>query len=197
MTKPKLHVVTVSTRPGRKGPKVAAWFVEQATKHDKFDVRAVDLAEVALPLFDEPKHPRLGQYEHAHTRKWSALVDEADAFVFVSPEYNFSTPVPLLNALTFLAREWAYCAAGLVSYGGVSAGLRAAQATKLTLTSFKVMPLPEAVSIPFFDKLIKEDGSFDPGAVQEKAATLMLDELAKWTEALRPLRAANRNNRTT
>jgi len=193
MTRPKLHVVTVSTRPGRKGPKVATWFVEQAKKHDKLDVRAVDLAEVALPLFDESKHPRLGQYEHEHTRRWSAIVNEADAFVFVTPEYNFTTPVPLLNALTYLAREWAYCPVGLVSYGGVSAGLRSAQATKLTLTGFKMMPLPEAVSIPFFDKSVKEDGTFDPGTVQEKAATLMLDELAKWANALSELRAANRN----
>ena len=48
--------------------------------------RLVDLAEVGLPLYDEPKHPRLREYQHEHTRRWSAIVEEADAYVFVTPD---------------------------------------------------------------------------------------------------------------
>jgi NAD(P)H-dependent FMN reductase len=185
----KLQVIVVSTREGRKGPYVADWFLEQARAHGKFDIEKIDLAEVNLPLVDEPNHPRLRKYEHEHTRAWSAIVDRADAYVFVTPEYNYSAPPSLINALDYLVHEWAYKPAGFVSYGGVSAGLRSAQMAKQTLTALKVMPMAEAVSIPFFQQHIDESaGTFDPGEVQAKAAEVMLNELLRWAEALKPLR---------
>ena len=94
-----LQVVTAATRQGREGPKVAAWFLERARAHGKFQIEPIDLAEVNLPLFDEPRHPRFKQYEHDHTKAWSATIERADAFVFVVPEYNFSMAPSLLNAI--------------------------------------------------------------------------------------------------
>ena len=188
--RPTLQVITVSTRPGRLGASVAQWMVDQARAHAKFDVEPVDLAEVNLPIFDEPRHPRLGKYEHAHTKAWSAVVSRADAFVLVTPEYNYTTPPSLSNALDFLSREWAYKAVGFASYGGVSAGLRGVQATKAIVSALRMVPLVEAVAIPMFAQHIdKETGRFDPGEIQAKAATVMLDELARWTGALKALRA--------
>jgi NAD(P)H-dependent FMN reductase len=185
----KLQVVTASTREGRKGPYVARWFLERAREHGKFEIETVDLADVGLPLMDEPNHPRLRSYQHEHTRAWSAVVQRADAFVFVTPEYNFGAPPSLINALDFLLYEWQYKPVGFVSYGGVSAGLRSVQMLKQTVTAVKMMPIPEAVSIPFFQQHIDEDtGAFDPGDVQTKAATVMLDELLRWAEALKPMR---------
>lgn len=186
-----LHVVVASTRPERKGGVVGAWFEKQARKHGKFAVELVDLAVVALPLFDEPRHPQLREYEHQHTRDWSAIVARADAYVFVTPEYNYGSPPSLVNALDFVSREWAYKAVGFVSYGGVSAGTRSVQMTKQIVSALKMVPLTEAVAIPFFTKHIdKESGLFAPGEVQEKAAVGMLDELLKWSGALKPLRAS-------
>ena len=183
----KLHVIFASTRDGRQGFPIAEWAVEQVRVHGKFEPRLIDLREVNLPLFDEPRHPRFRQYEHAHTKAWSAVVEAADAFVFVTPEYNYSMPPALVNAIDYLLAEWAYKPAGIVSYGGVSGGTRAAQMVKLMLTSMKVMPLPEGVSVPFFSKMIAE-GKFAPGELQEKAALAMLDELARWAGALASLR---------
>jgi NAD(P)H-dependent FMN reductase len=186
---PKLHVVTVSTRPGRVGPAIAAWFTAHARAHGGFEVRDVDLAEVALPMFDEPRHPRFRQYEHEHTRRWSAIVDDADAFAFVTPEYNYFAPPSLVNAFDFVLREWAYKPCGFVSYGGVSAGTRSVQMIKLLATSLKMMPIPEAVAIPFMTQHVDKDtGAFDPGETQAKAAATMLDELRRWADALAPLR---------
>ena len=62
-----LQIIIASTREARLGPVVANWFVEQAWRHEKFSIDLVDLAAVKLPLFDEPKHPRLKQYAHEHT----------------------------------------------------------------------------------------------------------------------------------
>ncbi len=183
---PRLQVILVSTRDGRAGAPVARWFFERAKAHGGFEVELVDLREVALPLFDEPRHPRFKKYEHAHTKAWSARVESADAFVFVTPEYNYGAPPSLINALDYLSQEWAYKAAAFVSYGGVAGGARSVLMAKQVLGALKVVAIPESVTIPFFAKLIKDD-VFD-GSTQDAAAKTVLDELARWTGALAVLR---------
>jgi NAD(P)H-dependent FMN reductase len=186
---PRLHVITCSTRPTRVGPAVAAWFVEVASAHEGFDVVPVDLAEMALPIYDEPEHPAKRNYHHAHTRRWSESVAAADAFVFVTPEYNYGPPPPLVNALDYVYHEWHYKPAGFVSYGGISGGLRAVQLEKQILTTLKMMPIPEQVSIQFVAKQIGEDEAFTANESQVKAAGTMLDELLRWTLALKSMRS--------
>ena len=182
-----LATIAVSTRPGRVGIHVAGWMQGVAERHGGFASRLVDLAEVGLPLYDEPKHPRLRDYRHEHTKRWSAIVDAADAFVFVAPEYNHGPSPALVNALAYVLHEWACKPAGFVSYGGVSGGLRAVQSAKLTLINLRVVPLNEGVVIPFVANQVK-DGVFTPNAVQEKAAPEMLDALVRWSDALAVLR---------
>lgn len=185
---PNLKVVVTSTREKRLGPSVGAWFTGRAERHGAFEVEAIDLLAVGLPLLDEPNHPTKKQYEHAHTLAWSATVAAADAFVFVVPEYNYGMPPALLNALDYLYQEWNYKPAAFVSYGGVSGGTRSVQMAKSVLTTLRMMPIPEAVTIPFFTKHVNEAGTFDPGDTLDKAATTLLDELARWTAALATLR---------
>ncbi len=184
-----LQVIIVSTRQGRLGPAVAHWFHRQAQTFDGFDVELVDLAEVNLPLLDEPHHPRLANYQHEHTKRWSAVVARADAFVFVTPEYNFSTPPSLVNALDYLAKEWAYKPAAFVSYGGISGGMRSVMMTKSILTSLRMVPIYEAVNLPMFAQQIdRTTGEFNATEANEKAADAMLKELHKWAGVLRAMR---------
>jgi hypothetical protein len=75
-----------------------------------------------------------------------------------------------------------------VSYGGASGGLRSVQMTKLLVTTLKMVPLTEAVSIPFFSQQLA-DGVFTGNDAQAKSAKTMLDELARWNGALATLRA--------
>ncbi len=184
----KLLVVIASTRPGRSGLPIGQWFLEQAKKHGKFELEVADLKEIDLPFLDEPKHPRFGDYQHDHTKAWSAKVRGADAFVFVTPEYNYSAAPALLNAIDYLFHEWSYKAAGFVSYGGLAAGTRSVQMTKQILTAVKIMPIPEAVQIPFFSQLMDPNGAFRGSESLEKSASTMLDELYRWAEALSGLR---------
>ena len=114
MSRPRLQIIVASTRQDRKGLAVATWVERLAIEHAEFDVELVDLAAVGLPLFDEPNHPRLGQYVHQHTKDWSATVSRADAFILVTPEYNHSFPGSLKNALDYLSQEWADKPVGLV-----------------------------------------------------------------------------------
>jgi NAD(P)H-dependent FMN reductase len=185
----KLQVITVSTRDGRQGTQVADWFNAIARSHGKFEIEPVDLKKINLPLLDEPRHPRFRQYEHEHTKRWSAIVDRADAYVFVTPEYNFSCPPSLSNALDYLSQEWAYKPAGFVSYGGVSGGTRGVQMSKQIVSALRMVPVMEAVSIPFFTQYINDDTHvFAPGDVRDKAALTLLDEMLKWATALKPMR---------
>lgn len=106
------------------------------------------------------------------------------------PEYNHGYTAPLKNALDYLNNEWAYKPVGLVSYGGVSGGLRAAQGIKPILTSLKMVPLLEGLPIPFAMRLLNDEGEIQADEAMENTATLMLDELLRWTGALAPLRGA-------
>lgn len=182
----KLHVLIASTRPARLGPAIGTWFFELARRHSGFEVELVDLADQNLPLLDEPNHPRLRKYTQQHTIEWSAKVEAADAFVFVTPEYNYSSPPSLLNALDYLYHEWSYKPVGFVSYGGPAGGARSVQMTKLLVTAVRMMPLPEAVVITTFSQHIK-DGVFIPLETHERSAAIMLDELLRWATALKPL----------
>jgi len=184
-----LKVVLTSTRPGRANLPVGNWFLEQARAHGRFAVELVDLLELALPPLDEPEHPRFARYRHAHTLRWSALVASADAFVFITPEYNYGMPPALLNAIDYLFHEWAYKPAGFVSYGGISGGTRSVQMSKSVLTTLKMMPIPEAVTLPLYLQMMK-DGVFEPPESAHKSAQSLLDELERWASALKPMRAA-------
>lgn len=187
-----LQIIIASTRPGRVGPKVAEWIEKAAHEHAGFEeIDLVDLAAVDLPMMNEPHHPRLRRYVHQHTKDWSARVDSADAFVFVMPEYNYGFSAPLKNAIDYLQQEWAYKPVGLVSYGGVSAGTRAAQMIKEVVTTMRMMPVLEAVPIPFVHNMINEDNQFQPNGTMTAAAKTMFDELCRVSHALRPLRAAS------
>src|SRR5258708_36559191 len=120
MGTPVLQIIIGSTRPGRVGPAVADWIYERAIAHGGFSVELIDLAEVNLPLFDEPKHPRLRDYTHQHTKDWSAPISRADGFIFVAPKYNYGFNAAIKNAIDYLHGEWQGKAVGFVSYGGVA-----------------------------------------------------------------------------
>ena len=183
----KLKIILASTREGRKGPAVSQWILEAARSHEGFEVELLDLAVINLPFLDEPNHPRLKQYKHEHTKAWSATIDSADAFIFVMPEYNFGYTAPLKNALDFVFQEWKNKPVGLVSYGGVSGGLRATQLLKPVLTAVQLTVAGE-VPIPFFAQFIGEDGVFTPNEILVKAAANLMAGIERWDKVLKPMR---------
>jgi NAD(P)H-dependent FMN reductase len=187
---PNLTIIIGSTRPGRAGAAIAQWFAARAREHGGFDVTVVDLAEVGLPLLDEPNHPRLRQYTRQHTKDWSAVIAAADAFVFVTPEYNNGYPAALKNAIDYLHHEWQHKPVGFVSYGGVAAGTRAVQQLKQVVTAVRMLPVYDSVNIPFHAQLLDSDRVLQATEVMDKAADTMLDELVRTEAALRPVRPA-------
>jgi len=182
-------VIVASTRPGRLAPTVARWFanaveLEAAQRGCILDV--ADLAEIALPFLDEPDHPSSGNYVHEHTRAWSHRVAAADAFVVVTPDYNYGMPDVLKNALDFLYHEWAWKPVAFISYGNTSAGTRSVQMTKQVVTTLRMVPIGATIALRIADALGGQHLNSNPEL--EQAATQLFDELTRVATTLRQLR---------
>lgn len=102
----KIAIIIGGTRPGRHGEAVARWVHDLAVKRSDGEFEEVDVAGFQLPLLDEPMPASAGQYTLPHIRAWAAKIASADAYVFVTPEYNHSSPGALKNAIDFLYSEW-------------------------------------------------------------------------------------------
>lgn len=150
-------IIVGSTRPGRVGDQVARWVHEHTTAAN-VSVDLIDLAEVALPFFDEAEHPSSGLYANAHTQRWSRRIQSLDALVLVIPEYNHSFSAPVKNALDFLSAEWQRKPVAMVGYGMTSAGTRAVQALTPVVVALGMIPAG-AVYLPLRAR-IDDSGRF-------------------------------------
>ncbi|RZS36327.1 NAD(P)H-dependent FMN reductase [Herbihabitans rhizosphaerae] len=182
-------IIIGSTRPGRNGETVARWVHDVAVKRDDAKFEVVDLKDFDLPLLDEMMPASLGQYANEHTKRWAAKVDEFDAFVFVTPEYNHSTSGALKNAIDFVGREWANKACGFVSYG-TNGGTRAVEHLRLVMGELQVADVRAQVALSLFTDF-ENFTVFKPGAHQEETLTQVLDQVVAWGEALKVVRAPN------
>lgn len=181
----RLQIIIGSVRQGRGGIAVAEWFESIAQQDSRFIVERVDLAELNLPLMDEPNHPRLQQYTHAHTKNFSAIVERGDAYVFVTTEYNYAIPGALKNALDYLSAEWAGKPMCAVAYGGISGAARAVEDLRRVAVALKMVPLVQGVVCPLYAQQRDEEGRFIPNKTQIAAAAETLDTLADWGGMLR------------
>jgi NAD(P)H-dependent FMN reductase len=190
MSKPYLQIIIGSTRPGRRGAAVGNWFHDLVIRDDRFGVELIDLAEVGLPLLDEPLPPGRGPYTQEHTRRWSRTISAGEAYVFVVPEYNHSYNAATKNALDFLGEEWRNKPVGFVGYGGIAAGARAVQALTPVVAALGMIPLTQAVHIPGINRVVSAGGPFKSEDRLDASATKMLDDLFRWAAEGGSLRRA-------
>jgi uncharacterized protein (TIGR02246 family) len=187
MSKLRIAIIVGSTRPGRRAPAVAAWVLAAASERTDVDAEIIDLAAVDLPMYDEPLPPMSGQYEHAHTKAWSATIAAFDAYVFVTPEYNHSMPAVLKNAIDFLYHEWNDKAVGFVSYGVDASGARAIEHLRGIVGELKMADVHMSVPLSLIDDF--PDGACAPRTRPAARLDLMFDELVQWGGALRTMRS--------
>ncbi len=159
---PRILVIAGSLRPRRICLKVADWVAEvgRASIPGAFEI--VDLKDWPLPMDDEPGIPAGGGYAFEHTRAWSRKVSEGDAFVFVTPQYNWGYPAPLKNALDHLYREWSGKLAMIVTYGGHGGG-KCADQLRQVLEGLKMKPIPAMPAFTLARERIEANaGEIDP-----------------------------------
>ncbi|MBL8519470.1 MAG: NAD(P)H-dependent oxidoreductase [Betaproteobacteria bacterium] len=182
----RIAIVTGSTRPGRKSRAVADWVLALAAGRSDAEYVLLDIADYQLPLLDESSPPAKMQYQHEHTKRWSAAVAGFDGFVFVTPEYNHGPSAALKNALDFLYREWNHKAAGFVSYGSAG-GVRAVEQLRLVMGEISVADVRAQVVLTLADDF-ENYAVFKPRAHHEKSVKALLDQVVAWAGALQPLR---------
>ncbi|CAG8113179.1 unnamed protein product [Penicillium salamii] len=151
MTPKPIGLVICSTRQTRVNPSIARYVLDVISHLNRQEtVEILDIGEQGLPLYDEPNIPShlpeadpTPHYAHQHTRSWSATVQRYSAFVFVTPQYNWSIPASLKNALDYLYYEWKGKPAAIVTYGG-RAGGKAADHLRAILQGLRMKPVPTA-----------------------------------------------------
>lgn len=171
MDKHKVFVIIGSTRPGRIGAKMANWVKSLNSPDSNLDLEIVDLAEINLPLLDEPMPAMMGQYSGEHTKVWAAKVAQAEGFIFVTPEYNAGYPAALKNAIDYLFNEWAIKKALIVSYG-YGGGVRAQVQLVPVLNNVKLSQVEPAGSVILSQEMFNDiHAGKDLSVVLEKEAS--------------------------
>jgi NAD(P)H-dependent FMN reductase len=178
-------VIIGSTRDGRFGPTVARWFVAQAEQRNDLVTDLIDLADTPLPtaLTNKPTPelaPALGRL--------TGRLDAADAFVVVTPEYNHSFPASLKSAIDWHFTQWQAKPVGLISYGGISGGLRAVEHLRQVFAELHAVTVRDTVSFHGAWEQFGPDGRPKNPDGCNAAAKAMLDQLVWWSDALRDAR---------
>jgi len=178
-------VIAGSLRPRRLALHVAHWVAKVGRETTKGAFEVVDLKDWPLPMDDEPHMPHGGEYAFEHTRAWSAKIVAADAFVFVTPQYNWGYPAALKNALDHLYAEWAGKPAMIVTYGG-HGGDKCSLQLQQVCQALHMAPIPTRPGLKLARERIEANsGEIDP-------ATEFADHLPDLRRAFGELAAAPR-----
>ena len=190
-----LKIIIGSTRPGRAADRVIPWITSASREHGGFKVDVIDLRDWELPMFGEtlatvvdPRHP---VFSAPAVKRWNEKIAEGDAYLFVTPEYNHSVPAVLKNAIDSVFATFSFRTkpAAFVAYSdGIGAGIRAIEHLAHIAIEAEMVPLRNAVAIPYVSDAFGADGQpRDQRAVV--AAKILLDDLAWWGTALQQARS--------
>ncbi len=148
----KLMIINGSVREGRVADKVVTWALDILKQDTELELEVVDLRQVDLPFYDEPGAPSAPNFTYKNSKgaAWAKRVAEAEAYLFITPEYNHGPTAVLKNAIDWVFEEWRFKPVGFVSYGGAAAGTRAVQQLKLNLLNVDAIPVRSNVHIPLW-----------------------------------------------
>jgi NAD(P)H-dependent FMN reductase len=191
-----LQLIVGSTRPDRAADRVIPWVLQRAKEHRRFDVEVVDLRDWPLPMFQETLET-VGDfadptYSEPVVRDWNRKLAEAAAYLIVTTEYNHSVPGVLKNALdsVFVSYALRNKPAAFVGYSaGPIAAARAVEHLAHIAIEEEMVPLRNSVLISDVQRAFNAEGNpLDP--LTDVAMSIALDDLAWWSDALVPARAA-------
>lgn len=184
-----IHVLVIvgSIREGRMSKPIADWVMQQLGNRADFAAELIDLKELDLPMLALSKPPAAG-YVADYQRAWAAKVGTADAFLFVTPEYNHGISPVLKNAIDHVAGEWARKPVAFVAHGGMG-GVRAVEQLIQVTVALSMAPLSTALLLQGAGRK-REGDLFRGDEADGRRLAGVFDELVWWAEALRTARAA-------
>ena len=186
----KLAVIIGSTRPGRQTPKQALWVANAANNMEGVSADVIDLKDYNMPFFDEPASPRYNPNRtiSESVKSWLDKIDQYDAYVFATPEYNHSITGVLKNAMDYFTTELTRKPSAIVSHGS-SGGARAAMHLREILGESQSVVIPKAVALSGMSTLIDDAGNLSEEAKAnpygpQTSLEGMLAELKWYSDAL-------------
>lgn len=187
----KLHILVIAgtVRQGRVSRKIADWYLAEAKKiHPDATYELLDIADWNLPLFSEAMTPMMHQYSELQ-EKLAAKVGAADAFVFVTGEYNHSVPGSLKNFIDYLNAEWNYKPAAFVGYG-TNGGVRSIEHLIQIMSELRVKPLGSSSDHIYINAPWEalDDNGVPKDGYKHGDIGAQLKELSWWGNALKAAR---------
>lgn len=179
-----------SYRSDRQGIRLAEWLVEafagRGAAAELIDAKAID-----LPMLDRmyKEHPP-GEAPPA-LEALAEKIRTADAFVFVTGEYNWGVQPGLKNLTDHFLEEWYWRPAAVVSYSaGRFAGARAGLAWHAILSEMGMVVVSSTIAVGGIGRAFDAAGAAagEGGAALERAFPRFADDLAWWTAAARAQR---------
>lgn len=186
-----IKIIVGSTRPNRFSVQPAELLHKLAQEQSEHTFELVDLKDLHLPFVQEPVPTVMvknGEYAHENVRKWAKIVDAADGFILVTPEYNHSVPAELKNAIDSLNDEWTNKPVAFVSYGSDFGGTRAVEHFRSSLAWFNMFDLKDQWSIHNLWQYLDEDGMFQPTEKHIDDAKRVIKMIGFWAEEFKAIR---------
>lgn len=179
-----------SYRSDRVGIRLANFIVAGLIERGN-DVELIDAKAVGLPMLDRmyKEYPK-GSAPPAMERL-AAKIRGADAFVFVTGEYNWGMQPGLKNLTDHYLEEWFWRPAAIASYsGGRLSGAHAAPAWHGTLSEMGMVVISSTLAVANISAALDADGkpTGSGGDALAKAFPRFADDLAWWTEAAKQQR---------
>ncbi|HWE22114.1 MAG TPA: NAD(P)H-dependent oxidoreductase [Hyphomicrobiaceae bacterium] len=156
------------------------------------DAELIDAKAVGLPMLDRmyKEYPKGSAPEALETL--AARVRAADAFVFVTGEYNWGVQPGLKNLTDHFLEEWFWRPAAIASYSaGRIAGARAGLAWHGTLSEMGMIVISSTLTVGPIAQALSADGKpiGKAGQLLDRSFPRFADDLAWWTEAAKVQRA--------
>lgn len=181
--KMKIYIVVGSIREGRTAIKIADWIYKEIKTYgfSTVEPEIVDLKEWDLPLFAGSNLPLSGIYDQPKQQDWADFIAQADAFIFITPEYNHGYSPALKNALDYLGKEWQGKPAAYVGYGATN-GSRSIDQIRQVGTQLGLVDTNAVIEIrDIFNR--NKDYTFQPNEFDQKTLKGVVDKLIQYVSA--------------
>jgi NAD(P)H-dependent FMN reductase len=155
----------------------------------------LDPAVLDLPLLQKPFHFYKNPQESPQVlQDTNKVIEEADAFMVLSAEYNHSMPPALTNMMDYFpVRSYKYRPTGIVCYSaGPFGGVRAAMQVRCFMGELGSPTVGTLFAIPQVQNVLTVDGApqGDNGERIDKNCDKIITELAWLAEAIKKQREA-------
>ena len=180
-----------SYRSDRMGIRLADYIVA-GLKARGGDVELIDAKAVGLPLLDRMYKEHAPGSAPPALEKLASKIRDADAFVFVTGEYNWGMQPGLKNLTDHFLEEWFWRPAAIASYSaGRIAGARSGLLWHGTLSEMGMIVISSTLTVGPIAQALSADGKplGEAGQFLDRSFTRFADDLAWWTEAAKAQRS--------